>query len=219
MAVLVIILAAVCCLSVELITGKVAYGWGALGLALTGLALLAAALLSTRRRVPDSSDSDAAATEEIPASADNAGTDDTETSGAAADTVNGPATGTSGASTNLGTTPARETEPIMSKSAHGAASKTATVEPDEATSAGESEFSESRPEAGQAHGPTVSELGGPVIEVVQVIPGRRRFHREGCKLLTGRDTEQLGLDEAQDEGFTACTVCVPHREALLIDGS
>lgn len=44
-------------------------------------------------------------------------------------------------------------------------------------------------------------------DVVHVVPGRRRFHRAGCSLLQGKDTEQITEDDARDEGFTACSRC------------
>lgn len=47
--------------------------------------------------------------------------------------------------------------------------------------------------------------------VVFVVPGRHRYHREGCLLLSGRDTQRLAPDEAEDEGFTACTRCAEAR--------
>ncbi|GAA3522816.1 hypothetical protein GCM10022222_00860 [Amycolatopsis ultiminotia] len=55
-------------------------------------------------------------------------------------------------------------------------------------------------------------------EVVFVVPGRMRFHLAGCRLLEGRDAEQLTLDEAEDEKFTACTVCANHAAAELVGG-
>lgn len=50
---------------------------------------------------------------------------------------------------------------------------------------------------------------------VLVIPGRRRFHLESCRLLVGKATEEISLDEALEEGFTACTACVPDRDEML----
>lgn len=47
--------------------------------------------------------------------------------------------------------------------------------------------------------------------LVFVVPGRHRYHREGCPLLTGRETQRLARDEAEDEGFTACTRCAEAR--------
>ncbi|GAB1817442.1 hypothetical protein [Herbidospora sp. RD11066] len=44
--------------------------------------------------------------------------------------------------------------------------------------------------------------------LVLVIPGRKRFHRSGCRQLAGRETEELTVEEAREEGFTPCTTCV-----------
>ena len=43
--------------------------------------------------------------------------------------------------------------------------------------------------------------------VVHVIPRRKRYHRPGCRLLAGHTSEELMLEEALEEGFTACSVC------------
>src|SRR5690606_12188553 len=53
----------------------------------------------------------------------------------------------------------------------------------------------------------------PPDAIVQVIPGRRRFHRPGCRQLAGRDSEELTYEEAREEGFTACTTCLPEGTA------
>ncbi|MFD1120265.1 hypothetical protein ACFQ3A_38345, partial [Sphaerisporangium aureirubrum] len=45
--------------------------------------------------------------------------------------------------------------------------------------------------------------------IVLVIPGRRRFHLPGCRQLAGRDHEELTYEEAREEGFSACTTCLP----------
>jgi hypothetical protein len=55
-------------------------------------------------------------------------------------------------------------------------------------------------------------------EVVFVVPGRMRFHVAGCRLLDGKNVEQLTLEEAEDEAFTACTVCASHEAAELVVG-
>jgi len=65
---------------------------------------------------------------------------------------------------------------------------------------------------GQA--PDVTQQGPPVL-LVQVLPGRRRFHLEECRLLAGRPGEVISLQEALDEGFTACTACVPNRDEII----
>jgi hypothetical protein len=49
----------------------------------------------------------------------------------------------------------------------------------------------------------------PESEIVFVTPGRRRFHASGCGLLVGRLTEELTRGEALEEGFSACTTCMP----------
>lgn len=46
---------------------------------------------------------------------------------------------------------------------------------------------------------------------VLVVPGRHRYHRAGCTMLDGRDPEALDLEEAREEGFTACSRCTPDR--------
>lgn len=48
--------------------------------------------------------------------------------------------------------------------------------------------------------------------IVRVVPGRRRFHAPECPLLADKDVEEITLDDARDEGFTACTTCAPNRE-------
>jgi hypothetical protein len=50
----------------------------------------------------------------------------------------------------------------------------------------------------------------PVAALVSVVPGRPRYHVESCRFLTGRpDVEQVGVDQARTEGYTACGVCKP----------
>jgi hypothetical protein len=62
--------------------------------------------------------------------------------------------------------------------------------------------------------PAVTVPAAPAPEVpaettVFVVPGRMRYHLENCRHLTGRDREELTFSEARDEGFTACTACLP----------
>lgn len=47
----------------------------------------------------------------------------------------------------------------------------------------------------------------PGPDTVRVIPGRKRFHQPGCSLLTGHESEELTREEAEEEGFTPCSVC------------
>lgn len=51
--------------------------------------------------------------------------------------------------------------------------------------------------------------------LVLVVPGRHRYHRESCPLLEGRDTQRLARDEAEEEGFTACTRCAGARSGEI----
>lgn len=54
----------------------------------------------------------------------------------------------------------------------------------------------------------------PEATVVLVVAGRHRFHRPGCELVEGKATEQLSPEEAQEEGFTACSRCVETRASI-----
>ena len=47
--------------------------------------------------------------------------------------------------------------------------------------------------------------GGTVL----VVPGRPRYHVEGCRYLAGKDGETRSLAEARNEGYTACGICRP----------
>jgi methylphosphotriester-DNA--protein-cysteine methyltransferase len=49
----------------------------------------------------------------------------------------------------------------------------------------------------------------PAETTVFVVPGRKRYHLETCRQLAGRDKEELTFVEAREEGFTACTACMP----------
>ncbi len=49
--------------------------------------------------------------------------------------------------------------------------------------------------------------------VVLVINGRPRYHVEGCRFVAGKDAEAIAVEDAREEGFTACGVCRPD-EAL-----
>jgi hypothetical protein len=49
----------------------------------------------------------------------------------------------------------------------------------------------------------------PAETTVYVVPGRKRYHLDTCRQLAGRDKEELTFEEAHEEGFTACTACLP----------
>jgi hypothetical protein len=62
--------------------------------------------------------------------------------------------------------------------------------------------------------PATTALAATVAEVpadtkVYTVPGRKRYHLETCRQLAGRDKEELTFVEAREEGFTACTACLP----------
>lgn len=44
---------------------------------------------------------------------------------------------------------------------------------------------------------------------VCVIPGRRRYHQPTCQLIDDAGVEEITVDEAAAEGFSACTSCRP----------
>jgi hypothetical protein len=127
---------------------------------------------------------------------------------------------------------AKATEPVKSEAAEPVATTTAepaaaaTAEPAAAATAEPTKGETAEPAAatatepaevsGPAAGATVAD--GPGDLLVRVIPGRRRFHVDDCRLLSGHSAEQISLDEARDEGFTACTTCIPKRESLASVG-
>ncbi|MGI8336825.1 hypothetical protein ACRYCC_43365 [Actinomadura scrupuli] len=52
-------------------------------------------------------------------------------------------------------------------------------------------------------------LDVPADATVFVVRGRKRYHLESCRQLTGRDKEDLTYAEALEEGFSPCTACMP----------
>jgi hypothetical protein len=51
---------------------------------------------------------------------------------------------------------------------------------------------------------------------VYVVAGRKRFHLDDCRLISGRATEELTLVEAREEAFTPCTICVEAESKELL---
>lgn len=52
------------------------------------------------------------------------------------------------------------------------------------------------------------ELSGPRGgSGVFVVPGRPRYHADGCRFLAGRESQQMGVTEARTAGYKACAVC------------
>lgn len=64
-----------------------------------------------------------------------------------------------------------------------------------------------RDDSDTVQGEDTADEDAPADLVVHVIPGRKRFHRSGCRLLAEHDHEELTVVEAVEEGFTSCTVC------------
>jgi hypothetical protein len=49
----------------------------------------------------------------------------------------------------------------------------------------------------------------PPEATVYVVLGRKRYHIDSCRQLTGRDKQDLTYAEAREEGFSPCTACMP----------
>ncbi|HWH28602.1 MAG TPA: hypothetical protein VNU26_06500, partial [Mycobacteriales bacterium] len=50
--------------------------------------------------------------------------------------------------------------------------------------------------------------GGAGGATVLVVPGRPRYHVDGCRYLTGKDVEEVGVEEARSQ-YSPCGVCKP----------
>lgn len=51
---------------------------------------------------------------------------------------------------------------------------------------------------------------------VYVLQRRKRFHTADCRLVRGKQAQELTLVEAREEDFTACSVCVEVGAAALL---
>lgn len=56
---------------------------------------------------------------------------------------------------------------------------------------------------------TAADVVEEVSGTVMVVAGRPRYHVEGCRYLTGKDADEVEVEDAREEGFTACGVCKP----------
>jgi len=54
-----------------------------------------------------------------------------------------------------------------------------------------------------------SAASGSASGSVLVVAGRPRYHVDGCRYLTGKVADPLPVEDARDQGFTACGVCKP----------
>nr|WP_238434029.1 hypothetical protein [Micromonospora tarensis] len=55
-----------------------------------------------------------------------------------------------------------------------------------------------------------------LVDAVEVVDGRPRYHLDSCPHLIGRQPETLPVAEAVELGFTPCALCAP-ATALLTD--
>ena len=85
--------------------------------------------------------------------------------------------------------------------------------PRKSAKAKEPSVSSPAPEQSPAQASSAESTGAD--QLVRVIPGRRRFHVDGCRFLAGRESEEIGLDRARNEGYSACSVCIPKRASLV----
>lgn len=85
------------------------------------------------------------------------------------------------------------------------------AQPERVTAESEADEADAEPPSGISASDGVEPgVEDPTEEpVVHVVPGRRRYHVAACKLLNGHSDESITLEEAHEEGFTACTTCVP----------
>lgn len=159
-------------------TGAVVFAWVALGLAAAVLVALVVRMLRCRRT--------------------SVGTADT------ADSAEAPAW-------PAGTEPAAEESTAEEPAEKPAAAEPALEEPAEKPAAVEA--AAAAPRAGRPAEPAAvvatASTGAPESGhgIVHVQPGRRRYHRPGCEIIVGRDTDGIALEDAQDEGLSACSVC------------
>lgn len=49
---------------------------------------------------------------------------------------------------------------------------------------------------------------------VRVVPGRKRFHEPDCTTLRGRASEEITREEAEEEGFTPCSICAKGKSSI-----
>jgi len=140
----------------------------------------------------------------------------------------GPTVGTGAAST-----PATDAVPATATDATSAPAEepAATVDDGPATtqpsggSAEEPATAAAHPSSG-ASGPAAGPAGDPPVEDVEVtdlllvvdlrddvlvVDEHPRYHLQGCRWLSGRETVPLPLDEARTDGFTPCAWCAPDR--------
>lgn len=60
-----------------------------------------------------------------------------------------------------------------------------------------------------AKGGSATTVAPPDDATVVVVPGRLRYHLSTCRQAGGRETEELELADAREQGYVACTACRP----------
>jgi hypothetical protein len=215
---LVLIVAVAACLAVGLFLGKMLLVWCALGASVLGVLLLGYVLYAGRRSGGTAPGADGDATVELPA-----GSGEPLAEGSPAVAVTAEPTEPADESTAVADEPTGRAEPASvtdqpTGRAEPAAVTDEPTEPAEPTAVTDEPASTPAPAEAPAS-PVEAGAGRPDLagtdRVVHVLPGRRRFHMDGCRLVAGKPAEEISLDEAREEGFTACTSCIPDREALL----
>jgi hypothetical protein len=99
----------------------------------------------------------------------------------------------------------------LPESAAGAASPAAAATDVEGVTAIIPSSSRLRPAAEPAAAVDAEASSGATVLVVA---GRPRYHVDGCRYLTGKETESVPVEKARADGFTACGVCKPDEAAV-----
>ncbi|WP_028925900.1 hypothetical protein [Pseudonocardia acaciae] len=208
MLMLVLIVAVAACLAAGLLAGKMVLVWCALAASVIGALMLAYLLYAGRRIGAEEPDEDA--TLEVPPAPKPATPEPATPEPATPE----PATPDPATEPE----PERSAEPDAARAAKPDAEQTGEPKPEPVAETNTEPAAATNTETNTAtNTPTATtddDPGSPDM-IVQVVPGRRRFHVDGCRLLAGKPAEEISLDEAREEGFTACTSCIPRREALL----
>lgn len=174
-----LIVTSAACLAAGLITANTVFTYVALGIAVVAAALIAANIALHKRKMPDgATDAD---------DEHYGGRSDEQSSANRRDPSEPASDSDDGEDSNLlvpGASEATEEAPSV------------PWEADPSTNVRESD-------ANNGSAPVV---GGVESDLVFVVPGRKRFHRQNCHLLRN-DSQELTLEEAGEEGFTGCTAC------------
>jgi hypothetical protein len=190
MLVALIVLVSVTCLLLGLTIGPLLLVWIALGLSLVGLVLIAVSGIHRRRGARPAEQ--AGVERDAPTGVDDA--------------VTAPAVDRAAAPCgDVGVVAADPDEPDTDRAVPRASSES---DP-EPIAAAVATTPAAVADGADRDGADTSGADGRTDAIVLVVPGRRRFHRDGCRVLVNRASEEIVLDEALDEGFSPCTVCIP----------